>query len=370
MQLSQLAAQSFRNLSRAPVFFGSGVTLVVGDNAQGKTSLLEAVAVLCGQRSFRRAKPSEMACGGENFSITGTFVGGGVTEELSVQWQRSVGRRFHRGTQTISFREASGLAPAVFLAPEDKEILVGAPALRRRFLDRLVVGLRPAAAEDIMRYERVLASRNALLGHVRSGPSAADELETWTDELAVLGAKVRRHRQEALEVWLPHFALLARDAGPAYVNVQVVYQARENSEQGLREAFARLARAEQGRGHTLAGPHRDDLVWTRDNLPLSVTASAGELHRTIILVRLAEWHAIAKAAGAAPLFAVDEFDAGLSTAWVEAFLQALPPAPTVLLTTVSDPSRWSRLADHVLEVRGGCVTGRPLAVSDTRRTMP
>ena len=69
-------------------------------------------------------------------------------------------------------------------------------------------------------------------------------------------------------------------------------------------------------------------------------------------------------------FAVDEFDAGLSTRWVEAFLRELPPAETVLLTTASDPARWSRFTDGVLEVRSGAITGRPLSVDASRKSMP
>ena len=71
MRLFEITAQSFRNLSSEPVFFGAGVTLVCGENAQGKTNLLEAVAILCGQRSFRRARPAELAADGERFSVAG-----------------------------------------------------------------------------------------------------------------------------------------------------------------------------------------------------------------------------------------------------------------------------------------------------------
>jgi DNA replication and repair protein RecF len=366
---SELSAQSFRNLSPAPVFFGSGVTLIVGENAQGKTNLLEALAVLCGQRSFRRARPAEMACGGTHFSLSGAWQAQGAREELCLEWQAGVGRRFTRAEKPISFREASALAPAVFLAPEDREILAGSPGSRRRFLDRLVLGLYPAAAEDLLRYEKVLASRNALIARREIG-AASPELDTWTDELVRAGTSVRRYRQRALEEWLGHFAALTNDLGSPYAEIRAAYAAKEQDAEELRRALERLARVELARGHTMAGPHRDDLVWTRRGRALASDASAGELHRTVMLARLAEWHALAEARNVKPMFAVDEFDAGLSAPWVDGFLAALPPAETVLLTTVSDPARWTRFADNVLEVRAGSVTGRPLAVAHSRKTMP
>ena len=148
MRLSQIAAQSFRNLSAGPVFLGSGVTVIAGNNAQGKTNLLEAVAVLCGQRSFRRARPSEMAADTTGFTVSGVVDRGGLEEKLAVTWSPGEGRRFHRGEKTIGFREASGLAPAVFLCPEHRELVAGSPhrlpalspqrlPVRERLLDRL-----------------------------------------------------------------------------------------------------------------------------------------------------------------------------------------------------------------------------------------
>ena len=369
MQLTEISTRSFRNLSPAPVFFGSGVTLISGENAQGKTNLLEAVAVLCGQRSFRRAKPAEMAAGGAGFRVAGGCVCDGVEERLSVEWQTGTGRRFMRGDKAISFREASALAPAVFLSPDDRELVSGPPAERRRFLDRLVMGSRPAAGADLVRYERVLASRNALLARSRPSAPAAGELEAWTEELVRAGTAVRRHRRDALAEWLRHFSGLAARAGAPYTEIGIAYAAREDAPEKWREALERLARREFARGHTLAGPHRDELLWTRNGRPLAAEASAGELHRTVVLARLAEWLAIAKATGRKPLFAVDEFDAGLSARWAEAFLRELPPAETVLVTTASDPERWYPLVDNVLEVRSGTTTGRPLSVAASRKSM-
>jgi len=369
LQLTEISTHSFRNLSPDPVFFGSGVTLISGENAQGKTNLLEAVATLCGQRSFRRAKPTEMAAGGGGFSVAGCWISNGLEERLSVQWQAGAGRRFLRGDKTVSFREASALAPAVFLSPDDRDLLTGPPSERRRFLDRLVMASRPAAGADLVRYERVLASRNALLARSRQTAPAAGELETWTDELVRAGTAARRHRREALALWLEHFAQLTARAGTPYTEIGISYSAREETAEDWRHALARLARQEAARGYSLAGPHRDDLLWTRHGRPLAAEASAGELHRTVVLARLAEWHAVAGTTGQRPLFAVDEFDAGLSARWVEAFLRELPPAETVLVTTASDPERWYPLVDHVLEVRSGTMTGRPLSVATSRKKM-
>lgn len=370
LQLSELSNHGFRNLSPEPVSFGAGVTLITGENAQGKTNLLEAVALICGQRSFRGAAASVMARDGERFSIAATVDRRAGTERIALSWSREGGREFLRGEKAAGFREVSGICPAVFLSPEHRELLYGSPAVRRRFVDRLVLGWRPAAGDDQARYALALRERNALLLRLRHAHGhghgvAEGELEAWTEELCVAGSAVRRHRRAALLIWEREFGELARQAGPEYAEIQVRYAAQGDSDshdgdspEQLRQACERVQSLEKRRGYSLAGPHRDDLLWTRRGKPLSSQASAGEALRTVALSKLAEWSAVAKASGELPLFAADDFDAGLSEGWVEEFWNALPAEATVLLTTASAPARWARRAGGLLEVSGGSVTAR------------
>ena len=368
MQLSELSNQGFRNLSSDPVFLDAGVTLITGENAQGKTNLLEAAALVCGQRSFRGATSAVMARDGEAFSITGVFEtpAGAGSERLTVSWSRAGGREFRRGDKTAGFREVSALAPAVFLAPEHRELLLGAPSARRRFLDRLVLALKPAAGDDLVRYAAALRERNALLARARrSGthPAAPGELEAWTEELAVAGAAVRRHRRAALGLWNDEFEPLAREAGEAYRGVRAEYSAPGDSVEEIRAACQRLLPLERRRGYSLAGPHRDDLLWTRNGRPLADEASSGEVARTVALVKLAEWSAVAKAAGQPPLFAADDFDAGLSEGWVGEFFDALPADTQVLLTTAAPASRYGSArrgsSVRIVEMRQGRAVPTP-----------
>ncbi len=344
------------------------MTVVAGENAQGKTNLLEAIALVCGQRSFRGARPQEMAAGEAGFRVEAVVARESGAETLAVEWSPGAGRKFTRSGKEIGFREASRLAPAVFLSPEHRDLLTGGRASRRRFLDRLALFCKAAAGEDLARFERALAHRNALLARMREGSGGrdAEELGAWTEEFVLAGAAVRRHRTEALQKWLAFFAPLCVEAGAEYAEIRVDYSAGGESEEDLRAACARLSTAERRRGHCLTGPQRDDLVWTRGSRPLAATASAGELARVVALTKLAEWRAVAQAAGEAPLFGVDEVDVHLSAGAVEALFKALPPADTVLLTTASEPARWRRLAGPaaVVEMRAGRVLDRPRAVND------
>ncbi|HEY1435745.1 MAG TPA: AAA family ATPase [Thermoanaerobaculia bacterium] len=358
MQLFELASHGFRNLSPDPVSFGAGITLVTGENAQGKTNLLEAVAILCGQRSFRGATPAEMACGGERFAIEGTVAGRRGSERIAVSWSREDGRAFACSGKAAGFRQISQLAPAVFLAPEHRDLISGTPAVRRRFLDRLVVGMRPAAGDDLLRYAAALRERNALLARWKATRAAGsdDELMAWTEELSVAGGAVRRHRRAALAAWELEFREFAGRAGGDLAEIRVFYAGGPDTPDAIRADCQRLSALERRRGYSLAGPHRDDLSWTRRGRPLAAEASSGEIARTVALARLAEWRSVAAAAGEPPLFGADDFDAGLSEAAAEEFFEALPREAAVLLTTAAAPARWARRATAVVEVRHGSVS--------------
>ena len=211
--------------------------------------------------------------------------------------------------------------------------------------------------------------RNALLSRARRGQSTAEgEMEAWTEELCVAGGAVRRHRAAALSIWRREFSALTEEAGPNYSGIRADYAAESETPEALRDACQRLLSLETRRGYSLAGPHRDDLVWTRRGKPMALEASSGEAARTVALAKLAEWSAVARTIGEPPLFAADDFDAGLSEAWVDAFFDALPKEAAVLLTTSSPASRWARRAGTVLEVRDGAVSARGIlrAVEATR----
>ncbi len=251
------------------------------------------------------------------------------------------GPRFLRGGKPVGFpRRSSALAPAVFLAPEHRELLTGSPrACGGGFSTGCVLGLKPASGDDLGRYATALKERNALLARAPApaAPAAAGELEAWTEELAVAGSAVRRHRIAALAALGREFGTLARRGRQRLRDVQAdAIPPPDDSADALRAACQRLLALERRRGYSLAGPHRDDLLWTRDGRPLAAQASAGEVARTVALVKLAEWSARRAGLRASRrFFAADDFDAGLSEGWVEEFFDALPAQAAVLLTTAA-----------------------------------
>src|SRR5262249_29789872 len=180
---------------------------------------------------------------------------------------------------------------AVFLGPEHRELVAGSPVVRRRFLDRLVLGVRPAGGDDLARYAPPLRGRNALPsreGRSRRAPGPGGA-QARAGGLWRPGAAGRRHRLAALRVWEAEFSELARETAGDYADIRVESSAGDDSVETLRAECERVAHVERRRGYSLAGPHRDDLRWSRRGAPLASQASSGEISRTVALSKLAEW---------------------------------------------------------------------------------
>ena len=160
-------------------------------------------------------------------------------------------------------------------------------------------------------------------GGRRARAASAGELEAWTEELGPRGLGRAPPPRAALAAWEADFRQLARNAGGDFADVEAAYTGGDGSAEELRRPVERVAALERRRGYTLAGPHRDDLSGRAAGAPLAAEASSGEIARTVALAKLAEWKAVAQAAGEPPLFGADDFDAGLSEASVEEFFETL-----------------------------------------------
>jgi DNA replication and repair protein RecF len=351
--LETLHTNGFRNLASEALSFSPGTTLLFGENGEGKTNFLEAVAVLSGRPSFRGAISAEMAAGGA-FSLRASVRTGNGIESISAEWSAGRARVFQKNGKRSDFAGVGSVLAAVFLAPEDRALFLGSPAVRRRFLDRLAVTLYPASVHEYRKFQRCLDQRNALLAGSSSGG-----LESWTEEFIFSAAEAAARRLAALESWRGHWSRLLSRAG-ALSGIELRYLGPTGSAAEIagtyREQHRRVARAEKERGHTLFGPQRDGIEFERGGKPFGASASTGEIMRAAFLLRLSEGETVAAARGKIPLYALDDFDAELSPGAAESLVAELPESAQVILTTAHPEtiSRCPRRPDLIYEVVDGC----------------
>jgi DNA replication and repair protein RecF len=358
--LATLEARNFRNLAPLQLSPGAGSHLLLGDNGAGKTSVLEAIYALATTRSPRTAQIADCVRHGADFFHLEGEVEGAARVRLEVGWRRTAdgsGER-HRAVndQEASIAEHLEVLPVVAWTAAEAEVLTGAPALRRRFLDRGVVGTRPGALGALTRYRQTLRQKRELLAAGR--PDDA-ELATWNAMLAAAAVEVMALRRAYAERLAAQLGEVWSEAGLPFPAVTLTYQpspAVEAADEG--EILARLQRAADGeirRGQPLIGPHRDDLEVLWGGHPLRATVSAGERKALSLLLTAAHGRTLA-AAGRDPVYLLDDLDAELAPGTLAKVWQVFAGCHQ-LLATSNRPQVWKGVAvDRVSQLAAGVLS--------------
>ena len=315
--LTTLALRDFRNLARLDLEMPDAGAVVIGENGQGKTNLLEAIYYLHLLRSVRGARDVDIVrFGAAGFHIAAR-TGGGKHHELSAGFERQGRRKRVKvdGAEPARLSDALGALPCVLFSPADVDLVAGAPSSRRRYLDILLaLSSRPYLAA-LQRYRAALAQRNAALRDAlrSAGGRAEQRVAVWEAPLAEHGAVLWRERVRWTERAAGRFAELCAAIGEQ-APVEMRYAtALEPDSTEVDEVVRTLARSleqkralDMRRGLTHAGPHRDDLALTLDGRELRAFGSAGQQRTAAIALRLLEAETLHHRLGAAPLFLLDD----------------------------------------------------------------
>lgn len=343
MEILSLNPEGFRNLAGGRIEFHPRLNLVVGDNGQGKTNLLEALAVVSGRISFRTADLSEVIRAGE---MRGQLTAKVRRAEappadrdghLGVRFAPGAREQYWNGAR-VSRLQASRLAPIVFLTARDLTRYSGPPSERRRALDRSAQARDPAFGRDLLAYEKARGAKTRLLA--ARGRFDADELAVYEEAMADAGARVAVARREAVaavgRLLAANAARLRSSFGD--LRLDLVSDPPADGDEGrlkaaFRTRFGECAAEERRAGRCLSGPHRDDVVLTSGGAPVAARASSGE-NRTLVLAwTLAETELVGGAVGTAPALAFDDFDSEWDPSVLAAFAEALPEDSQIFLTS-------------------------------------
>src|SRR5580698_8949482 len=317
----RLRLHAFRNYTETTVRFGPGLNVIHGQNAQGKTNLLEAIATLALTRSPRTTSSSDLLLWSEEAALAEADVARPPADvTLSVRFQRdSSTARVSRVTAVDGkprpARAMLGVCPVVLFWPEDLALVRGGPDGRRRFLDVILAQTDPQAVAHMSRYRRVLEQRNALLHQLRQGGGALDSLSSFSGELAHHGAWLGLTRSRLVEALAPLAAQSLHDLSAqlerislrdAPAHVSSLPDSVAAAEQVLLDTLRDHSAEEVARGVTLAGPHRDDVAFDLDGRAARGTASQGQQRSIVLACKLAEVRYLQDTAGVAPVVLLDD----------------------------------------------------------------
>ncbi len=369
--LRSLALRDFRNLERLDVMFPEAGAVVIGDNGQGKSNLLEAIYYLHLLRSVRGARDVDVVrFGAPGFHIAAR-TDGGQHREIGAGFAREGRRKRVKldGAEPQRLSDSLGALPCVLFSPADVELVAGAPSARRRYLDILLaLSSRPYLAA-LQRYRHALAQRNAALRDAlrMSGATAQQRVEVWEAPLAEHGAVLWLERVRWVEAAAPRFAAVCAAIGeqaPVTMRYQTATDVAQRTLDEVRAALARGLAERRAldirRCLTHTGPHRDDLALSLGGRELRAFGSAGQQRTGAIALRLLESETLREPLGASPMLLLDdpfaELDAHRSARILEllderAMGQTILTVPreTDIPPALSQLTRW-RIADGVVRV--------------------
>lgn len=365
--LTLLHAEHFRNLAPLSWSPGEGRHLLLGGNGAGKTSLLEAIYAVATTRSFRTPRLAECVRHDAASFRLGAEVEDRARAALAVAYGPEGLERSVNGARG-SLAEHLEVLPVVAWTSADVEIVTGSPGLRRRFLDRGVVSLRPGALAVLRRYREALGEKRQLLARrsagsgrpipPESGPSApeAQTLEAWNRVLARAAVEVARLRRAYAARLAERLREVLQATGLPFPEVALSYRPSPEAALGEPEALAerldRAARAELRRGIPLLGPHRDDLRVLWGGHPVARVASAGE-RKALSIALVAAHGRVLEAADRTPAYLLDDLDAELAPDTLAAVWR-LFPGTRQLIATSNRPAVWEGLE---IEHRTGLAAG-------------
>lgn len=318
VHLSHLRLRDFRNYARLDLEFSPGLHLFLGNNAQGKTNILEAVYLLATLRSFRGVAGAQMVRHGQ----AGYFVGARVTaqspHEIKLYWSAKA-RQLSLDSQPVRrLSDFLGRFRAVAFCSEDTQLVKGPASRRRRFLDLILAQTQAAYLPLLQRYTRALRSRNALL---KQRNADARALDSFTEELVSAGKTIIQRREAILPVITPLILEAYQRVSNSAEALRVDYQPSVRAD--FRRELDQARNRERVLKSTLIGPHRDELILTLDSKAASQFASEGQKRSIAIALKLAQAEYVTAHYGTPPVLLIDDVMGELDARRRSAFLPLL-----------------------------------------------
>ncbi|MDM8277976.1 DNA replication/repair protein RecF [Ligilactobacillus aviarius] len=383
MKLTELNLHHFRNYDEAQVEFSPQINVLIGENAQGKTNLLESIYVLAMTRSHRTNNDRELI----EFGKDAAQIKGTVQRELgSLKLELDIGKHGKKAKanhlEKARLSEYLGQLNVILFAPEDLALVKGAPTVRRRFIDMEFGQVSPKYLHDLTQYRDILKQRNRYLKQLQSH-EAQDQLylEVLSEQLAAVGGAIISQRVKFLSELEGYAQELHQSITQGRENLTFEYSsavkdASTLTEVELSEALMDLYRQNQSKeifqGTTLYGPHRDDVRFLINHKNVQTYGSQGQQRTTALSVKLAEIDLMKNQTGEYPILLLDDVLSELDGARQTHLLKTIQDKVQTFLTTpgLSDVARNLIKEPRIFHIRDGQIIPEKQAALKTEVFYP
>ena len=357
MRICSCQIQGFRNIESASLTFHPRYNVICGDNAQGKTNLMEALWLFTGGRDFKGSRENDLIRQGETAAkLALTLENSGGEKEMTLTLEKGRRRAYTvGGVPRASGAEVVGNLYAVVFSPAHLSLLQSGPEERRKFLDSAICPVSPTYLRALADYRKVLAQRNALLKDARINPEITELLEVFDPQLAKIGTYLIQVRRSYLERLMTYAAPFyqgisggSEELSSSYLSVAL--NAGEKEEDFLLRL--RETRDEDLRAmNTSLGPHRDDVGFSIDGMEARRFASQGQQRSVVLAMKLAESRILGDMTGESPVVLLDDVMSELDASRKEYLLGGLEQGQ--IFITGCDPAFFSSFSGAFFHTENG-----------------
>ncbi len=316
MKVLRLQFENFRNLHNSEIFPCDKVNVIYGDNAQGKTNLLEAIWLFCGGHSFRGSKENELIKFEDDyFKLSMDFYSCERKQNAEISFHQNKKKIKLNGVEKNSSSYLTEVFSCVVFSPENMTLIKRGPSMRRKFLDGAISQQRIRYAATLAKYNQIINQRNSLLKDIHKHQELKDTLPIWDDSLALCGAIILKERMDYIKELKNYAQKFHDDISNNSENLSIEYisncDAKEDDTieiltQKLNLAYEKSRNDDYHTGYTNIGPHRDDMDIKINDISARTFGSQGQQRSAVLSLKLAQAQMLFIKNGEKPVILLDD----------------------------------------------------------------
>ena len=358
MKLANLNVKSFRIYNEQRLAFHPGLNLIVGDNAQGKTSILEAIHILSITKSHRTLKDQDVIKNHADFAkVEGNLFNEKQKVSMSIVISKNGKKAQYNGMEIAKLSDYLGYLTVVMFAPEDLDLIKGSPSERRRFMDLEVGKLKPVYLSYLNHYRRLLKERNDVLKGLKNERFNETLLDVLTDQLIHYAEKIVLLRKDFIQSMSEEVNALYKELSEENQEISLVYQPSVYKD--FKKSYQQKLKLDTLLGVTHIGPHRDEVELFINKHNIKSYASQGQVRTVVIALKLAIVKILTKAKNRSPVILLDDVFSELDSKRQTNLLKTLNQDSQVFITTNSlNNINLDKFDDYtIINIKNGEVKG-------------
>ncbi len=336
MYIKRITLTNFRNYEKQIIEFDKDLNIIYGNNAQGKTNIIEAIFLSAMGKSFRAKKDKDLIrFGAENAKIEVEFQKIDRDGNISVLIDNKK-TFFINGVKQNKISDIIGKINVVIFTPDDIDIIKEGPARRRKFIDMMISSLKPNYIHILNNYNKTLEQRNSYLRQIKYEKKSEKMLDIWDEQLSDFAEKVFLYRKiyiEKISERILDIHNLITKSGKQEEEISIKYISTGKDKETFLENLKKSRQIDISKGYTSVGVHRDDLIIYINKRPVSVFGSQGQQRTSVLSLKLTELSIVKDEIGESPILLLDDFMSELDKNRRESFLEKIEGNQVIITCT-------------------------------------